>query len=74
MRFSFYCKHCHTHLKKGDHSACRKILQKQDAAERERLAKIHGRCENTIRKNYADGKAADYFENFFILTGPKDTA
>ena len=27
MQVSFYCNHCHRHLRSGDHSECRKALR-----------------------------------------------
>lgn len=35
MQVSFYCNHCHKHLRSGDHSECRKALR---AAEATRLS------------------------------------
>lgn len=52
MQLSYFCRHCGNHLRKGDHSACRKAerAERKSTTEAARLS-----AGERNRQRYANG-------------------
>lgn len=59
MKISFFCKHCGTHLRSGNHDECKKILRMKQRDETRRI-----REGEKQRKRFSSGDLGNYLADF----------